>query len=389
MFTAIFRRIAITLLLPGASGIQNASLPAQAARPADHFQWLDKNGDGVVTRDELPRPGLSGAADADKDGQLTKAEVAACLSRSAPSQRPLRPAPAAAGYLQTEHALTVDGRERTCIVQTPKNPAGKLPVVFFFHGGGGQGSNMAASGFRDMVAREGFLAVYPQAWKSNWNDGRQSATIASQVDNVDDEKFVRAIVDDLASRRATGRSRVFATGVSNGGIFSHFLAVKAADLFAGIAPMIGGLAEPLAERFEPSHPISLLVIQGDADPLVPINGGGIAGRDRRGRIISTDVMLAKYLAHNGITGEPAVTTLPDMAPDDGTVTVAHRYPPGRNGARVEYYLVKGGGHTMPGVIRGLDRESLVGKTSRDFNAFEVIWQFFKSCPPRNLPGHEP
>jgi polyhydroxybutyrate depolymerase len=286
-------------------------------------------------------------------------------------------------YMQTEHRITVDGRERTFIVQEPKVKKGKLPVVFVFHGGGGRGINMATVGFRDMVAEEQFLAVYPDGWKGNWNDGRNAPSIASQREGVDDVKFVRAIVEYLTSRYDIDRSRIFATGVSNGGIFCHYLAARASDLFAGIAPIIGGMAEPVAKTFNPSHTISLLVIQSDADPFVPINGGPIAGSDRRGRVIATDEMLKKYLDHNGINAEPKVEQLPDIDPHDGTVTVVYRWPPGRNGVRVEYYLVKGGGHTVPGIGGGgMLREALVGKTSRDFNALKVIWNFFKTCPPR-------
>jgi polyhydroxybutyrate depolymerase len=287
-----------------------------------------------------------------------------------------------ASYVQTNHSLTVDGRERTYVVQGPRQPKDKLPVVFFFHGGGGRGEGIAARGFREMVAKENFLAVYPSGWKNNWNDGRQAARIAAQVENVDDIKFVRAIVDDLEKRQPIDRSRIFATGVSNGGIFAHYLAANAADLFVGIAPVIGGLAEPVAGRFRPSHPISLLVIQGDADPLVPIGGGAIANSDRGGRVIATEEMLKKYLAHNGIAGQPKVEQLPDLDPNDGTTTEIRRWAPGRNGVRVEYYLVKGGGHTMPGKASGgAVRDAFVGKTSRDFDGLTTIWGFFKSLPP--------
>jgi polyhydroxybutyrate depolymerase len=250
-------------------------------------------------------------------------------------------------YMQMEHRITVDGRERTFIVQEPKVKKGKLPVVFAFHGGGGRGINMATVGFRDMVAEEQFLAVYPDGWKGNWNDGRNAPSIASQREGVDDVKFVRAIVEYLASRYDIDRSRIFATGVPNGGIFCHYLAAKASDLFAGIAPIIGGMAKPVAKTFNPSHPISLLVIQSDADPFVPINGGPIAGSDRRGRVIATDEMLKKYLAHNGINAEPKVEQLPDIDPHDGTVTVVYCWSPGRNGVRVEYTWSRVAGTLCP------------------------------------------
>jgi polyhydroxybutyrate depolymerase len=374
------RLLAVLLIgatVPGVAAEDGAELAAR-------FQRLDRNGDGKLSAEEAkPLPVLSrlfAFADADRDGMLTIGEIRARLGRRPNRpERPLPPPPA--NVAQSEQTLTVDGRERTFIVQAPKEPEGELPVVFFFHGGGGGARNVALA-FRDMVAQENFLAVYAQGWKNNWNDGRQGEAIAAQVENVDDVKFVRAIVDELERSHPIDRSRIFATGPSNGGIFSHYLAAKAADLFAGIAPVIGGLAEPVAHDFQPTHPVSLLVIQGDADRLVPIGGGPILGADRRGRVIATEAMLKKYLAHNEISGEPQVARLPDTDPDDGTTTEVRRFPPGKEGVRVEYYLVRGGGHTMPGSRRGQGREALVGKTSRDFRAVEVIWQFFKSCPPR-------
>jgi polyhydroxybutyrate depolymerase len=291
------------------------------------FKRLDRDGDGRLSAKEAaPVPVLGrafSAIDADRDGLLSIEEVRASLGGK--QRRARRDAPPAdLNVSQAEHTLTVDGRERTFITQAPENPRGKLPVVFVFHGGGGRGDGLAARGFGEMVATENFLAVYPTGWKNNWNDGRQAPRIAAQVENVDDVKFVRAMVDDLEKRHSIDRSRVFATGISNGGIFSHCLAAKAADLFAGIAPVVGGLAEPLADGFKPSHPISLLVIQGDADPLVPIGGGAIANDDRGGRVIAIAETLKKYLAHNGITGDPEIAQLPDTNPNDGTTTEVRR-----------------------------------------------------------------
>lgn len=360
--------------------------PSSNERPkVSQFQRLDRNGDGKLSAEEVAAPRLFRAADADGDGFISLGEFNAARRQRA-QQEPDRVLPSGAPFHETSHRLTIDGRERSYVVQAPKTPRGPLPVVFFFHGGGGDGENMAAVGFRDMVARENFLAVYPTGWKNNWNDGRNAARIAAQQEGVDDIKFIRAIVEDLATRHEIDRGRLFASGVSNGGIFSHYLAAHAADLFAGVAPVIGGLAEPVAPTFHPSHPISLLVIQGDADPLVPIGGGAINNQERGGRVIATEEMLKLYLARNGIEGAPTEEPQPDNDPTDGCRTLVRRYPAGKAGVKVEYWLVQGGGHTMPGNRRPSSavKERLVGKTSRDFDGLEVIWSFFKSCPPRQL-----
>ncbi len=349
----------------------------------EQFRLFDRDGDGSLSAVEVAeRPYLArwfDSIDEDENGLLSPEELRTYLVE----RRGVIQEPKAPEVVETEHSLEVDGRERLYIVQAPKESQGKLPVIFFFHGGGGRGARAMTGTFRDFVAQESFLAIYPQAWQSNWNDGRKARGIPEQVEGVDDVAFVRAIVEDLNKRYEIDRTQIFASGASNGGIFSHCLAAKAADLFAAIAPVIGGLAEPLAADFQPSHPISLLVIQGDDDALVPIDGGAILGRERRGRIIATEAMLQLYLEHNGISGEPEITMLPDRDPEDGTTTKVRRYPSGKGGTRVTYILVQGGGHTMPGRGRNSpEREQVVGKTSQDFNAPETILEFFWSCPPR-------
>ena len=49
---------------------------------------------------------------------------------------------------------------------------------------------------------------------------------------------------------------------------------------------------------------------------------------------------------------------------------------GKNNTEVVLYIIEGGGHTWPGGYQYLN-ERIIGKTSRDMNAAEVIWNFFE------------
>ncbi|MHC5543321.1 polyhydroxybutyrate depolymerase, partial [Singulisphaera rosea] len=73
---------------------------------------------------------------------------------------------------------------------------------------------------------------------------------------------------------------------------------------------------------------------------------------------------------------PTVARLPDRA-DDGTTVQMKSYGPGREGSEVILYVIEGGGHTWPG---GKARLPLLGKTSREVSANDLIWEFFQKHP---------
>ncbi len=286
----------------------------------------------------------------------------------------------------SEKTITVDGLTRKYLLYVPSVSDGPLPLVLAFHGGGGKARQMERSSRFNLVAKkEKFIVAYPEAVDGNWNDGRGVQFIRSQRDDIDDVEFVRTIIDDIAKHQDVDRSKVFATGISNGAFLSHRLAAEASDVIAAVAPVVGGMAPSIAEKFRPEYPVSLFVIQGDSDPLVPINGGEVGFRRgrKRGKLISTKDAVAKYVRASGITKEPKVSTLRNADPNDGTTTEVTVYPPGVSGTKVQVYIVKNGGHTWPG-RRAYLPEGLIGKASQDFDASKVVGEFFKSCPARKV-----
>jgi polyhydroxybutyrate depolymerase len=285
-----------------------------------------------------------------------------------------------------EQSVTVDGISRNYLVFAPKRFDKPLPMVLALHGGGSNARQMERyTRFNDLAAKEGCLVVYPEAVDGNWNDGRGIEGVRAQQENIDDVKFVRLIVDRISKEYKIDRSRVFCTGISNGAFMSHRLATEASDLIAAIAPVAGGMAPAMATKFQPAHPVSILIIQGDADPLVPIRGGTVGFRRgrKRGHVIPTEETISLYVRRNGNQVEPTVTTL-DRDEKDGTSVEIRKYPDGPGGVKTQAYLVKNGGHTWAGRPLYLP-EMLTGKASQEFSATEVIWEFFKSCPPRLAP----
>ena len=288
-----------------------------------------------------------------------------------------------------QEKIEIDGRKRTYLLHIPKGyiASNKYPLVAVFHGGGGSGEKITKqTGFAAKADKEGFIAVFPDGIKHNWNDGRD--TTDAYKAGADDIKFVRMLVEQLKSRLLIDEKRIYATGVSNGGIFSHRLGCEMADVFAAIGPVVGPIATLLALRCNPAAPIAVVGIQGGADPLIPIGGGeegGFYGLGDGGFVESADATMRLWAQKNGCLVTPLIADLPPTV-DDGTRVKKYTYISCRNNAEVVYYIVEGMGHGWPPKLPQAPR--LAGSSSHNINATEVVWEFFKTHP-KLVPSFAP
>lgn len=292
------------------------------------------------------------------------------------------PAVVAQRAASTPRTITVGSLDREYLLHVPADlPDAAVPVVFAFHGGGGTARGTARlTKLDDIADREKFLVVYPQGIGRGWNDGRDAKLSQAHRDDVDDLAFFDAVLASVAHEYRIDMKRVFATGISNGGIFSHYLAANRSGSVAAIAPVVGGLATPFHQRFRPAAPVSVLVIQGTADPLVPYDGGKVAERTGRdhGRIIGTEEAIHLWTRANGCAEEPVITPMADRDPTDACRTEERRWRGGRDGTEVVLWRVENGGHTWPDGMQYLP-ERIIGRVTHDFGSAD-IWEFFKSHP---------
>lgn len=277
------------------------------------------------------------------------------------------------------HRLSLDGRERTFFVHVPAaySSARPVPVVFVFHGGGrGSGRGIARrTGFNRLADAHGFLAVYPDGYRSNWNDGR--GTTDAERAGVDDVSFVRLMLRELEDRFAIDRRRIYAVGVSNGGMFVNRLGCELADRFAAIAFVVGPMPAPVAPRCEPRRPISVLGIFGTEDPLIPWRGGEVRGGDG-GPILGVEETIDLWVRRNGCRARGYTEVLPRRV-DDGTVVKRTTYRGCREEREVVLYTIEGGGHVWPPAKPASRR---AGRSSQNIDASQAIWAFFSAQPPR-------
>jgi polyhydroxybutyrate depolymerase len=294
--------------------------------------------------------------------------LAASIPGHALDSRQVAPRASAVAEPVRTVALTFQGRIRRYLLHVPAAPTGAL--VLAFHGGGQFASQMREISGLDAVAdREQFIVAYPEAFERSWADGRN--TTAAERQGVDDVAFAKAVVADIAKAYGIDRSRVYATGLSNGGMFSHRLACEATDTFVAIAPVAAAMATIVTGSCRPSAPVAVVAIQGVADTSVPFDGGGPLQGSR-----ATEGL---WRSLNGCSSMVTVTPLPTTV-QDGTSVVRRSYGNCRDNADVVWYEIQGGGHRWTPPDRDADNEVRAhrqnGAASQNINTSDVIWAFF-------------
>ena len=293
--------------------------------------------------------------------------LSACNRSGQPAPNPSQ----GAGLQAGDHplAMVVDGQTRTYRLHVPPlGTTGPRPLIVELHGGGGRADNIEKlTGLTSVTDPRGWLVVAPDGIGHQWNDGRPG--VGSDVDDV---AFIRALIDDVERRTPVDPARVFATGISNGAMMSGRLACDLADRLAAVAQVDGTLGVEASAACRPTRPISILLIAGTADPLVPYGGGevGTGLGLSRGTVIGAERYVQDWLARDGLlNARPETMTLP---PDTTLTTYA---VDAAAAPRITFYRVTGAGHTWPGGYQYLPA-FIVGTTTRTFSASEVIVEFF-------------
>ncbi|MFK7811329.1 MAG: PHB depolymerase family esterase [Maribacter sp.] len=281
--------------------------------------------------------------------------------------------------------LNHDGIERTYRVYLPSifEKTKPTPIVFALHGGGGTGANfekVVSSGTLTAAAEaKGVILVMPDGIDKKWNSGR-SEIFADGSRSYDDVGFISRIIDVMIQNYGADASRVYSTGISAGGFMSVRLALDLSEKLAAIAPVTAQLSQ-IPETTMPSVPMSIMIINGTDDPLVPYEGGCITvpgfAACSRGSALSTQETIDKFTGYNQCVNLVETEPIIDALPNDGTSVEITRSKDCNQGTEVVLVKVIGGGHTWPSGAQYLPA-SIVGPVSNEINASEMILDFFLS-----------
>lgn len=242
----------------------------------------------------------AGTASADAPAPARSATVVAANPSAGCAQ------PKIATGRRIEQSIDVGSVAREYILDVPETlkPGEPAALVFDFHGVGHSGAGVwDVSGFKDFAPRERFITVYPTGLPVSFTRGDRTFggpgwEIRSLSPNRDVD-FTLAMLDRLEKSYCIDRARVYSTGFSNGGFFSHVLACTHPDRFAAIAPVSGGWLA--SWTCKPSRAVPVLIQHGTRDEVIDV------AEARRA--------FDAWLAIDGCTAPAA-----DAARDDGDLT---------------------------------------------------------------------
>jgi polyhydroxybutyrate depolymerase len=279
--------------------------------------------------------------------------------------------------------ITYDQLRWTYLIHIPStyDETRPTPLVLVLHGSTMDTAQIASiTGFNSLADKENFIVVYPKSYGDLWN----TRTKAFQLQDVDEVGFISALIDTLEKEFNIDRKMVYITGFSAGARMCYLLAGQLSDKVAAAAPVSGTLYQDSPTPVS-SRPLSMLIINGTEDPMVPWKGSNTSQVTFPVPVVKSVDMLSIpdtvkfWVDYNHCSAPPVVSQLPDSATGDGTRVRIEKYGGCASGAEVILYAIEGGGHAWPSVKKYPWYDSL-GNMCRDFNASEAIWQFFKEHP---------
>lgn len=288
------------------------------------------------------------------------------------------------------------GLDRTAVLHIPSGASGKIPLVVDSHAWGSLATGEELlTDFSSLADKEGFAVVYPRGYDLgqpisvfqiplpggvgySFNAG--ACCPHANANKRPDVLFIRDLIAHVAAqvpaetqhKMEIDLTRVYATGMSNGGFFTNRLACEARDLFAAVAPVSGILVNGSSptwggDPFDcPVHdpPLPVLHFHGNLDAAVPWDGNPLFGFPSIPNYIKTRLRL------NGLPDDDQGT----VSYKKGLVTCTSHGP---DSANFTFCKVNGGGHNWPGNAYMCTLAPPPFQCSNDIHATPQIWEFFK------------
>ena len=216
----------------------------------------------------------------------------------------------------------VDGETREAIVYVPASPEGeRVPLVLSFHGYGDNMQNFQYTNIH--VAWPDAIVVYFQGLE------RRGGLPGWQVERGGGDRDLKLVDVALGWLRETYNvddDRIYATGFSNGGMFTYLLWAERPDVFAAYAPV----AARLRPSVRPRQPGPVFHVAGERDRVVRFadQEAAIAVAIEVNSVEATTSCGAGCTVHGAGTAAPVMTWIHPGA---------HVYPRGTSQRIVSFF----------------------------------------------------
>jgi len=274
--------------------------------------------------------------------------------------------------LDIEDTLMIYGRNRFYKTHLPLGYdfQKKYPVVFVFHGGlGNPDLTEKQTGFSKKADEEGFVVVYPYGTGSfekkllTWNTWNCCGYADKK--NINDIDFTKAVLLDIKSKYSVDEKRIYAAGLSNGGMMCYLIACELSEHFAAVAPVAGAMFDTIS--CNPKSEVSLIIFNSTDDLHVPYNGG----------IGEESLVNVEYLPVE-VTVNLWVKKYGGFLMSKTESSFFHKTNfKNNNGTEIVLYKMLSGGHSWPG---GEKIRKFSDNPLKNVSATDLIWEFFKNNP---------
>jgi len=147
-----------------------------------------------------------------------------------------------------------DPRSFQVVLPSDYDASQSYPLVFVFHGFGGDGQGMLDSGAGAWAETGEAIVVAPDGSDVGGEQGWD--VFNDETSNVD-ILFFDDMLTCVSNTWSVDPDRVHATGMSNGGLFTGLLMARRSNVLASVAPLSGGLLGDLADDFR-ALPVQVL-----------------------------------------------------------------------------------------------------------------------------------
>lgn len=263
--------------------------------------------------------------------------------------------------------------QRMYKIHIPKSyrPNQAMPMVLSLHGGGGNMHYQADDQYYGMISKSesaGFIAVFPNGYSkfrgklATWNAGICCG--AARDKKIDDVDFIRWVIKDIKQRANVDASRIYANGMSNGGMMSYRLACELPEIKA----IVSVAGTDGTQYCAPSKSISIFHIHALDDDRVLFNGGSGKNAQSHADFVSVKQTIENWVKRNSCDTTPErVFNTKDAYCDV--------YNHCDSNTQVKLCVTETGGHAWPG-----GHKPRGGSGSTAINATDLIWDFYQANP---------